>query len=430
MLIKSLEDSGWFIPIEREGLPNLLNERKILRSTRENYQHLTGNKSLTPLPPLLYAGVILEGGIITYETNIVTGGVGVRYFGIGGSGGIRRDQVSVYLRAVAVKTGRVLKTVSTTKTILSKEVDVGIFRFVRHRRLLEVEAGFTTNEPIQMCVMEAIDKAVHDLIIEGILDNIWELENHAEINSPAIRAYCEEKACLTNKAVLGPEGRVLAGKAKEGEGKISQKEPSHPAANGFQKQRAPEPQASREPVPPAAQASQEHLLPVTQAAHESAPPQEVPQMQSSQVPQQGTPTAAPEFSKAVAYQVAPGDGGLRQIVASHYPDDKKFGYCAVILANHQIYNEDQLSPGQNLRLPQVDKNDHVITYKNKHYYIYKLYHNESQAKQATAKLKEQKIRFFVRQTWLPNAGAVYRIFLGGYEQREELNRAIALAEKN
>jgi curli production assembly/transport component CsgG len=41
------------------------------------------------------------------------------------------------------------------------------------KRLLEVETGYTTNEPIQMAVT-AIEKAVASLVMEGIKDGIWE----------------------------------------------------------------------------------------------------------------------------------------------------------------------------------------------------------------------------------------------------------------
>ena len=34
ILIRALEESGWFIPIERENMANLLNERKIIRTSR------------------------------------------------------------------------------------------------------------------------------------------------------------------------------------------------------------------------------------------------------------------------------------------------------------------------------------------------------------------------------------------------------------
>ena len=194
MLIKALEDSKWFIPIERESLPNLLNERKIIRSTRMQYQAENKEKErIPPLPPLLYAGVILEGGVISYETDIITGGFGARYFGLGGSTQIRKDQVTIYLRAVSTQNGRILKSVSTTKSILSKEVTFGVYRFVRFKRLLEAETGLTTNEPPQMCVLEAIEKAVFDMIVEGIQENLWALENPEDINSPLIQNYLKGK---------------------------------------------------------------------------------------------------------------------------------------------------------------------------------------------------------------------------------------------
>lgn len=168
ILIRAMENSGWFTPIEREGLSNLLNERKIITSTRSQ------NGSENRLPPLLFAGVILEGGIIGYDTNIMTGGVGVRYLGTGASGEFRKDQVTIYLRAVSTQTGRVLKTVHTTKSIISQQLDGGLFRFVDTNRLLETEAGYTYNEPPVMAVTEAIDEALKNLIIEGVSDGLWD----------------------------------------------------------------------------------------------------------------------------------------------------------------------------------------------------------------------------------------------------------------
>lgn len=186
MMIQALNDSGWFIPVEREGFSNLLNERKIIRAA-------IGDKEKPSLPPLMYARILLEGGIIAYETNLVTGGFGARYFGLGGSTEYRIDQVTLYLRAVDAETGRILKSVSTTKSILSVGVGFGLYRFVRFKRLLEVETGLTTNEPPQMCVLEAIEKAVLSLIIEGILDNIWALKDPDDIKSPVIQNYLKEK---------------------------------------------------------------------------------------------------------------------------------------------------------------------------------------------------------------------------------------------
>ena len=123
VLISSLKESNWFVPIERKGLSNLLNERDIIRSIRA--QHGNSNQSL---PPLLYAGVMLEGGIVGYDTNVITAGGGLRLFGIGGSGEFREDRVTIYLRAVSTKTGRVLASVNTTKTVVSQKLDGGAFR--------------------------------------------------------------------------------------------------------------------------------------------------------------------------------------------------------------------------------------------------------------------------------------------------------------
>ncbi|PQB03813.1 CsgG/HfaB family protein [Aureitalea marina] len=191
ILVKALEDSKWFRPIERENLNNLLGERNIIRSTRDEYSD--ANNPPQRLNPLLFAGMLLEGGVISYDTNIMTGGVGARYFGVGGSAEYRQDRITVYLRAVSTNTGEVLKTVNVSKTILSQAVDVGIFRFVNFERLLEVETGFTKNEPTQLAVQEAIERAVELLILEGIKDDLWGTLEGEEKDQQLVDAYMAEK---------------------------------------------------------------------------------------------------------------------------------------------------------------------------------------------------------------------------------------------
>lgn len=171
ILIKSLEDSKWFIPIERENIGNLLNERQIIRTTRQEYSN---DNTSSHLPPLLFAGILLEGGVISYDTNILTGGAGARYFGIGGSTEYRQDRITVYLRAVSTNSGKILKTVYTSKTILSQSLSASMFRYIDPDRLMEAELGVTNNEPVQMAVTEAINKAVYMLVLEGIKDKIWD----------------------------------------------------------------------------------------------------------------------------------------------------------------------------------------------------------------------------------------------------------------
>ncbi len=200
ILVRALEDSGWFVPIERENVGNLFNERKIIRSSRAQYS-AEGNNAKNLLPPLLYAGIILEGGIIAYDANIITGGAGLRYFGAGGSGQYRQDRVSIYLRAISTRNGKVLKTVHTSKTILSQSVDVGLFRFVSFKRLLEAETGITYNEPAEMAVTEAIEKAVHMLIVEGLTNGMWTTESESEAQR-LVAEYKSEKAMMKESDIL------------------------------------------------------------------------------------------------------------------------------------------------------------------------------------------------------------------------------------
>ncbi|WP_176214801.1 CsgG/HfaB family protein [Reichenbachiella faecimaris] len=204
ILIRTMEESGWFIPIEREGLPNLLNERKIIRSSRATYG---GNESSADLlPPLLYAGVLLEGGIISFDSNVLTGGAGARYLGISSSGQYREDRVTIYLRAVSTVNGKILKTIYTSKTILSQKVDVGVFKFVAPNKILEAEVGFTYNEPAEMAVREAIEKAVIGLIIEGIDEGLWTANSLTPQDSLTIQSYKQERA---SKQLTDPFGSAL-----------------------------------------------------------------------------------------------------------------------------------------------------------------------------------------------------------------------------
>ena len=172
ILVKALEDTNWFTIIERENLDNLLNERQIINSTRKDYALQTKTQQ-QPLPSLLYAGILIEGGIVSYDTNVLTGGAGARYFGAGGSTKYRQDRVTVYLRAVATQTGQVMKTAYVSKSIFSQAVDASLFRYVSFKRLLEAETGFTRNEPGQLAIKEAVEKAVEALIIEGIESGLW-----------------------------------------------------------------------------------------------------------------------------------------------------------------------------------------------------------------------------------------------------------------
>jgi curli production assembly/transport component CsgG len=173
MLTQILLDSGWFAPLEREGLQNLLTERKIHGS----------NKKAAELPPLKEARLLFEGGIIGYETNLTTGGIGAEYFGIGASELYREDQVTVYLRVIDVYTGQVLLSVSSSKKVFSQELRAGLFRYVSLNRLLEAEGGYSTNEPVQYCVKQAIEAALVELVEQGQQRGFWRSDDQASLNN-------------------------------------------------------------------------------------------------------------------------------------------------------------------------------------------------------------------------------------------------------
>ena len=209
MLIKALQDAGggkWFQVLEREALPNLLNERKIIRQTRKQYE---GRADKTGgIPALLFAPIMLDGGIIAYESNLITGGMGARYLGIGGSTQYSRDNVTIYLRAVSVKNGRIVKSVTTRKTIFSIGLDASVFKFVAFKELLEVEAGYTSNEPPQMAVLEAIEKAVYSMVIEGAIDGLWSFADQ-KAGDEVIKKYLLEKNALV-MADFDSQGQLKA----------------------------------------------------------------------------------------------------------------------------------------------------------------------------------------------------------------------------
>ena len=179
-LIQALKKAGggeWFQVVERVGLDNLLKERQIIRNTRDQFE----GKDAKKLKALLFAGVLLEGGVIGYDTNIETGGAGARYLGIGIHDEYRRDVVSVGIRLISVQTGEVLLAISTHKTIMSTKVGVNVFRFLdMGTKLLETEIGFTQNESITYAVRKAIEASVVELVEKGEESELWEFKKEKE----------------------------------------------------------------------------------------------------------------------------------------------------------------------------------------------------------------------------------------------------------
>ena len=171
LLIQALKNTArgnFFEVVERIGLDNLSKERQLIRSTRESFDEPQKLKAL------MFAGLIIEGAVVSYESNIRTGGTGGRILGIGISRQYRQDTVPGSLRFISVLTGRILTEVTTTKSILSVGINEDIFRFVRNNtELIEIENGNVENESITIALQSAVEMAVLKNVEKGIIIGYW-----------------------------------------------------------------------------------------------------------------------------------------------------------------------------------------------------------------------------------------------------------------
>jgi curli production assembly/transport component CsgG len=181
LLIKALQETGdgqWFRVVERVGLDNLLKERQLVRSSRDEA------KDPTALRPIIYAGMILEGAIVSYDSNIRTGGFGWRWMGIGPSTSYNEDVVTISLRVVSTQTGEVLSTVNVRKTLLSYQVGVATFKaFEDGTKIFENEIGMSSTEVGVYVLKSAIEKAVEEMIFDGEKKGLWKFKQQEEIKN-------------------------------------------------------------------------------------------------------------------------------------------------------------------------------------------------------------------------------------------------------
>ena len=173
-LIKALQDVGhgqWFDVVERTNIDALTKERLIIRQMREAYE----GKNAKPLMPMQFAGIIMEGGIIGYDSGTESGGAAYRWLGIGPSTQYSKDTVTISLRAVSVNTGKVLAAVTVTKIVYSTADSVAVLKFMNNNtQAFEAETGLTINEPGTLAVKATIEAAVVELIKEGEKKGVWD----------------------------------------------------------------------------------------------------------------------------------------------------------------------------------------------------------------------------------------------------------------
>lgn len=173
-VIQALQEVGngtWFQVVERVGLDNLVKERQLIRSTREQYE----GEEASVLKPLLFAGLLIEGAVVGYDSNVVSGGSGARYLGIGATTRYRVDTVTISMRIVSVSTGEVLSSVTVQKNIASHATGVDVFKFLdMGTKALEIETGMAINEPVNYAVRSAVEQSIVELVEQGERRGLWQ----------------------------------------------------------------------------------------------------------------------------------------------------------------------------------------------------------------------------------------------------------------
>ena len=201
-LIKALQDVGrgqWFDIVERTNIDNLVKERTIIKQMREAYE----GKDAKPLMPLQFAGIIMEGGIIGYDSGSESGGAAYRFLGIGPSTQYSKDTVTISLRAISVNTGKVLAAVTVTKIVYSTADAVAVLKYINNKNIanqifgnadnvtsltgsmFEAETGLTINEPGTLAVKATVESAVVELIREGERKGVWDFKQPDLVVQPA-----------------------------------------------------------------------------------------------------------------------------------------------------------------------------------------------------------------------------------------------------
>ena len=204
-LIKALQDVGrgtWFDVVERVNIDALTKERTIIRQMREAYE----GKDAKPLMPLMFAGIIMDGGIIGYDSGSESGGAAYRFLGIGPQTQYSKDTVTVSLRAVSVNTGKVLAAITVTKIVYSTADSVAVLKYINNKNIgsqifgnaenvasitgsmFEAESGLTINEPGTLAIKATVEAAVVELIKEGERKGVWDFKKDPSlvVQTPAV----------------------------------------------------------------------------------------------------------------------------------------------------------------------------------------------------------------------------------------------------
>ena len=171
-----VSDGNFFTVLDRSSssLNNLSKERQIIKNQRVAVE----GSGATKLPPLLFAGLILEGQIVSYDSSILSGGNGFRIKGFSpATNQWRVDTVEVSMRLVLTQTGETISNITVKKEILSASVSRDVWRFWEQgTELIELETGYTQTEATGYAIRSAIELGLYKLIEEGKSQKYWDYD--------------------------------------------------------------------------------------------------------------------------------------------------------------------------------------------------------------------------------------------------------------
>jgi curli production assembly/transport component CsgG len=199
--LKSAGGGGWFDVVDRTRDADQARERSI----RQAAEPAQGKKPPAAIAPLRPADYILNGGVITYERSVQTSDSTADWLGLGGGAQSNRNFVSVTMRLVNAETSEVVESVTVHKSIDS--VAAGIFSKNRAAPFgqypqsllntypslsdaLDADFSGTIAELTEVALREAIEAAIHDLIIKCQRDGVWDpqrIADHDPVPLPAAR---------------------------------------------------------------------------------------------------------------------------------------------------------------------------------------------------------------------------------------------------
>jgi hypothetical protein len=121
--------------------------------------------------------MLLEASIVSYDSNVRTGGLGWRWLGIGPSTSYNEDVVTISMRVVSTQTGEILLTTNVRKTLLSYQIGMATFKFFdAGTKAFENEIGMSSTEVGIFVLKSATEKAVEELIFDGEKKGLWKFK--------------------------------------------------------------------------------------------------------------------------------------------------------------------------------------------------------------------------------------------------------------